>query len=95
MGRKKKGVWIMEYCKANARCVPENRTTQCEDKTNEKFTEQSSLGMYTGYIMKRQEHLEMHAMIYLNTRKYYVTSTNPWYDKKCGICGSSHRSCCC
>ena len=96
---------MVEYCNdARCTCVAENRDTICEheDRTNETFTEQRSLGMYTGYVMKRCEKVGVlrntchslfeHKKVLCDEHE---AISKPWYDKACRICGSSHRSCCC
>lgn len=100
------GVHMTEFCKSEhlCECKPEHRDTQCEfeERTNEKFTEERKLGTYTGYVMKRCESqgklrddcnsVFEHKQVLCDKHQ---AERVVWYNTKCRICGTPHRSCCC
>ena len=94
-----------KYCSGNrCECDSNIREIQCEHetRTNEKFTEQRSLGLYEGFVMKRCTNngtlredchtLFEHKRVVCDI--HHDSFSKP-LDRKCRICGSAVRSCCC
>jgi len=88
----------------NCICKAEDRTKQCEheDRTNETYQEQRKFGIVTLHVMKRCEKsgtlrtdcnsMWDHKQVLCDE---HAKIESHKLDRKCRICGTAIRSCCC